>query len=48
MIQYGQSEDIEFMQINNIANYDSLFNPNNGVVAAVFVRSDKMYDSYTR
>lgn len=48
LLQLGWSEDINFHQVNNVRYYDDDYNTADGVVIAVFIRADKMYDSYER
>lgn len=36
------------MQVSNLQYYDQVYDPTGGCVASVYIRADKMYDSYNR
>ncbi|TNV82719.1 hypothetical protein FGO68_gene2428 [Halteria grandinella] len=48
LLQLGWSNDINFHQVSNVRYYDDDYNSADGFVIAVFIRADKMYDSYSR
>ncbi|TNV83530.1 hypothetical protein FGO68_gene1497 [Halteria grandinella] len=48
LLQLGWSNDINFHQIQNVRYYDDDYNSADGFIIAVFIRADKMYDSYSR
>jgi len=47
ILQLGE-KDLDIFQVQNIQYYDSVYNSNNGAVAAVYIRSDKTYQSISR
>lgn len=48
LIQFGQSTMIEFHQVTNIRTYDDGYSDGDGYIAAIYMRFDNRYDSYSR
>lgn len=48
ILQLGQSDDDTFYQVLNVRTYDDNYSDKDGYIVAVYIRSDKLYDSYAR
>lgn len=48
ILQIGQSQNLTFYDVRNIQKYDDNYSNDDGYIVAVYIRSDKMYDSYER
>ena len=50
IIQLGQSKQLTFYQVLNVKSYDDNYSdaPGENYMVAIYMRSDKMYDSYER
>jgi hypothetical protein len=48
ILQFGQSNELNFHQVSNIKSYDSEYFDSEGFLIAVYIRADKFYDSYER
>ncbi len=50
IIQLGQSKELSFYQVLNVKSYDDNYvdAPGENYMIAIYMRSDKMYDSYER
>lgn len=48
LFQLGQSNHIEFHQVANVKTYDDDYSDTDGYIVAVYMRSDKVFDSYSR
>ena len=48
IIQLGQSKDVTFHQVLNVKSYDDDYTDADGYLVAVYLRSDKLYDTYDR
>jgi hypothetical protein len=44
----GQSKDLQFHQVVNVKPYDDDYQQSDGVLVAVYIRADKIYDNYDR
>jgi len=44
----GQSQEDTFFQVLNVRTYDDNYSDKDGYLVAVYIRSDKFYDSYER
>ena len=47
-MQLGQSDNSKFHQVSNIKTYDDDYTESEGVLLAVYIRSDKLYENYER
>lgn len=48
IIQLGQSAELQFHQVVNIVTYQDDYEESDGSMITVYLRADKMYDSYER
>jgi hypothetical protein len=48
ILQFGQSENLTYYQVLNVKTYDDNYLDQDGYIAAVYIRTDKLYDSYDR
>ncbi|CDW90251.1 UNKNOWN [Stylonychia lemnae] len=48
LIQFGQTQEIEFHQVSNQRYYDDQYSDTDGYIAAIYMRFDNRYDIYAR
>ncbi|CDW91220.1 UNKNOWN [Stylonychia lemnae] len=48
LLQFGQSELIEFHQVTNFKSYDDEYTDDDGYMIAIYIRFDRTYDNYER
>eukprot|EP00347_Sterkiella_histriomuscorum_P019663 403340763 len=48
LIQFGQSEVINFHQVENVRTYDDNYSDQDGYIAAIYMRFDNKFDTYSR
>jgi hypothetical protein len=48
LFQLGQQEILAFPFVQNIRTYDDTYNPDDGLLASVYIRYDARYNIYNR
>jgi hypothetical protein len=48
ILQLGSPNEFNYHAVQNIARYDNAYQNSDGYLMAVYIRSDRMYDSYSR